>query len=595
MKKILFLLLFVVTFASGQNVFKDIQLKNVVTATVYTRTGVGYIMYDPALGGFQFKDATGWYDPRVIAGGGAFWPLTGTPSLTGAFTMDQADNALNIGLDGSATTNNARFGTQISGATRTAFMQSTNALTTNIATVTAQTTATFARYIYSVNFGGGTTQRQLDLKSDVAGIGVTDTSLKGLFYVADYNSGGTQTDRSIVDFGGIKDKTYTFTNKSLSGFSNTFTNIPAATAISGRLPYANLTAATGASKLFGRQSGSAGDWQEITIGSGLVMTGTTLDATGGTAAGSDTQVQINDTGSLAGDAGMVYNKTTDVLTTKIAPPAATANPGIYLQAIGGSFNVGVPNGSFGFSNGFGINSETIIWRNSIATVYGLGSWSSMPVGRIPFVTVAGTTVGDDADLSFDFGTNTFSTFDIAAADDVIAGGNVEATEDVKAGNAIFIRNIALAGGRMNVQYTNVSNVTTTETDLYSFTVPAVSLTDGEIFEINYAVDFTDASGTTTCRIRIYFGGQVVFDMPWLVNNAAIVGGKCEVINTSSSARCVCSYTSVNATHFMTVTDLGSVNFATTNVFKVTGTASGATATSGDIVGKYATFDYKMTH
>lgn len=51
--------------------------------------------------------------------------------------------------------------------------------------------------------------------------------------------------------------------------------------VTGRLPYANLTASTAASRLLGRESGSAGDWEEITLGTTLTMTGSTLDAAGG--------------------------------------------------------------------------------------------------------------------------------------------------------------------------------------------------------------------------------------------------------------------------------------------------------------------------
>lgn len=58
--------------------------------------------------------------------------------------------------------------------------------------------------------------------------------------------------------------------------------------------------------------------------SNWIYTSTTTTSSGGTPGGSSTQVQFNDNGSFGGDAGMTYNKTSDVLTVSNITSSGTS-------------------------------------------------------------------------------------------------------------------------------------------------------------------------------------------------------------------------------------------------------------------------------
>ena len=91
----------------------------------------------------------------------------------------------------------------------------------------------------------------------------------------------------------------------------------------GAVTYAKIQAVT-SGRILGRSTAGAGTTEEITIGTGLSLSAGTLTNTGlANPGGSPTYVQFNDGGTLGGDSGLTFNKTTNTLTVGVS----SADPG----------------------------------------------------------------------------------------------------------------------------------------------------------------------------------------------------------------------------------------------------------------------------
>ncbi len=133
------------------------------------------------------------------------------------------------------------------------------------------------------------------------------------------------------------------------------------------------------------------------VGSGITATGTggtkTITVAANAPGGSDTYVQFNDGGTLSGDAGMTYNKTTDVLTvgsitsTAAGTPTLTSSSAINLS-VGSSVVIQQNSGG----GGFRVGNLTTTNRNALTAangeviynttdnkfqVYENGAWANM--------------------------------------------------------------------------------------------------------------------------------------------------------------------------------------------------------------------------
>lgn len=138
-------------------------------------------------------------------------------------------------------------------------------------------------------------------------------------------------------------------------------------------------------------------------------------------------------------------------------------------------------------------------------------------------------------------------------------------------------------------YTPVSNVGIVETDLYTYPTEAsrLSIVGQKIIAV-YGGTFNDA--TASSRLMVYFGEVLIgdtgaltmsVDIDWSSTVSVIRSGATTAIsllNIFTRGSSTPSYTKF--------TSISGLTFTNTNIIKITGTASGVSAGSGDITATY---------
>lgn len=171
---------------------------------------------------------------------------------------------------------------------------------------------------------------------------------------------------------------------------------------------------------------------------------------------------------------------------------------------------------------------------------------------------------------------------------------IDSTLAVKAGTSTG--QIAKAGGTIFTYTTDAGNSTTTETDLYSDSIPANTLaTNKDKLEGRYGGTFV-SSGTATRQLRLYFGGTAIFDSGALSISLS-ASWDLEFLLARVSSTVVrytvkLNTTGASASVYASVGELTGLTLSNANVLKITGQAAGVGAATGDIVAKVGSVEWK---
>lgn len=209
-----------------------------------------------------------------------------------------------------------------------------------------------------------------------------------------------------------------------------------------------------------------------------------------------------------------------------------------------------------------------------------------------------TSTGSRHMLVIDTATGDFERMDVTASGITSINSKTGPAITIQSGTATSIDNSVSNTITVNVtpssnsiphtldaQYTTAGNTGTSETDLFTYTLPANKLSiDGRT--ANFEIDGEFNDNTITAQLRLYFAGNVTLNTGAVSVSTASKWKLTGYIMRTSSSTAHVAYElqcpGLATTIFLSYSNLTSLDFTTTNVFKISAQAAGGGASNSDI-------------
>lgn len=236
------------------------------------------------------------------------------------------------------------------------------------------------------------------------------------------------------------------------------------------------------------------------------------------------------------------------------------------------------------------NSPINLGNNSGGNVI-LKNSSFEVVNSVPLMNSTGTTVATMKIEGVSHNATSLSNQEGAGVTVTITG-KMPVANGVAPKDAV---NLSQVQNQLKDFFTDLNNVSTTETDLYSYTTVANRLNaTGEKIVASYGGTLNDV--TASSQLKAYFGGTLIADTGALT--MSVVGAwiiNVSIIRTSTTtARAIVNISTPGAStaSYTKYTSVTGLTFTNTNIIKITGQAGGATGGNDDITATFGNVQWQ---